>query len=372
MACIVFLTDKKENDLLSSFGLASALKRAGYDVTYINTAGNEEMIRGQGFDLLSISGDDGDLIFYLMEGGLDIFLKEKKPDLFIVSGYLVLEALILHYKYDVLPVILTNYLRDPDRSLVDSFVLSAMTMPGDILGGVFEFIQSLDIRFGSLSELAKPLAEFYELVLCPSELEMGKLPENGRIYHAGPSIRPECDANVPADLSRIKKDKKIIYASLESFYQGMVNVMRHPDLSNTCLVMYVRREFDVNELGVVPENVYITHWVPPVNIIKNASLVISHGELDTIKESIWYGVPAIVFPLLNRQCRHAVLVEYHRLGISEQMELITEDRLRSGILYTLHNNAFRDNIQRMSTIFHERASSQDVAALINEFINVPV
>lgn len=76
----------------------------------------------------------------------------------------------------------------------------------------------------------------------------------------------------------------------------------------------------------------------------------------------------IVLPIDYDQPRNAILIEYHRLGISEQIEYMTKEKLRHDILYVLNNNTIRKNIKKMKEIFRAKEESQEGVAIINKFL----
>jgi MGT family glycosyltransferase len=394
--------DNKEGHILPSLGIAHALKKDGHEIIYISIIDNETLIKEQGFLFFPVledlyprgynqgtqkpkkihgnsSFDDRYLIFKLIDGELEPFLKMYRPDLFIATSFLVLECLVLHYKYKIRPVILTTYLRNPENSLVNSCIKMLMDMPGEIVTTMIDFVHALGIRLTSLKDFVMPLSEFYELIVCPRELEMDQRRISEKLHYIGPSIRPEPSQKDRSDSfpERLAATKKIIYASLGSytalygeslcidFYRKMVNVMRHPDLSDTFLVLAAGRDLDINKIGPMPENVHTAGWIPQLEILKRASLVVCQGGLGTIKESIYYGVPMIVFPLVNDQPRNATLVEHHRLGVRGKLEDMTEEKLRTSILYVLNDPSIRDNIQKMRSVFREREAAGEGVRIIN-------
>jgi len=324
MARIVLLMGTHRGHIHSVSGLVRSLKDAGHEVIRMDLPGE----------------------------------RLPEADLFLISSYLLIESLVFFYGYNIRPVILTDYLRNPEMSLVDNFVFEIKNLTGDELVRVTDYIQDLGIPFDSLNELAEPLTGFTELILCPRELEIDPRPRNGKTFHIHAPIPPE---DLPDAILHRANGKKVIYAPLEPeaafpngcrrlhLSQRLAEIMHHPGLSDLCL---------------------ITDSIPRIDRIKNASLVITDGELSVIRESICHGVPVMLLPRLDVQYRHAALVEYHRLGISEDADLISDERLRESILYLMYNSVIRDNVQRMRSLFPAQGASQDGSAIINELFQL--
>jgi MGT family glycosyltransferase len=333
-----------------------------------------------------------------MEGEMMKIFSEINPDLFIISTFLRMEIMLLYYKYNIHPVVLTTYLREPDQTFVEECIKTVVAMPGDISTAIIAFLTDLGISFSSLRELFLPAEKFHEIVVCPEEFdaniftsaskpganltpavrESGKKASGNNIHYIGPSVFPERDIGDQPDLGAIKKGSEIIYASLGSFalYQDaageffikMVQVMRDKEMTTFHLILSVGLEFDIALLGALPANVTVMRWGAQTDILKVSSLVITHGGLGTIKESIYYGVPMIVIPVMFDQPRNAALVEYHNMGIRLQLKELSTDSLKSGILQVLNNSDMMDSTKRMQKIFQEKETSRTGVEIIERLL----
>jgi MGT family glycosyltransferase len=62
------------------------------------------------------------------------------------------------------------------------------------------------------------------------------------------------------------------------------------------VVMATGLDPETLELGPLPENFLVRKLVPQSEIIRRASLFITHGGTNSISEAMWYGVPMLVSP----------------------------------------------------------------------------
>lgn len=395
--------DQKEGHIIPSFRLAASLKERGHTIVYLTIADNRKLVEEEGFLFYPVfqdiypegfhqankrfkevaednPGREKRHLLGIIEGELDVFFAEYKPDLLIASAVLGLEMLLLHYKYHINPVIMSTSLREPpDVTLVTACVGNLLDLPLEVTNAITEFVAGLDLDFTSLKEMLYPLEIFYELVLCPRELDMDMESVKERVFYLGPTILQQRSFGRKLDLDEVKSRKQIIYASLGShavtygdaciwFFQALVNVMKYAGMQEMHLVLSVGLEFDAGLLGEIPGNVTVVDWVSQTDILKDASLVITHGGLGTIKESIYYGVPMIVFPMGYEQPRNAMLIEYHRLGISAQIENITEEGLISDIRYILNSPKIFTGIKKMQKIFREKEIAHTGVDIIEQII----
>lgn len=402
MASVTFLMDNKEGHIIPSFKLARSLQQRAHRVTYLSIVDNEQMVKDQGFGFRPIfrdiyapgfnrqnkwQGDDDafntqkrrEHLQRLMEGELNGLFEPGKTDLLIISSVLCLEALLIYFKYNVKPVVLTTFLRDAGSSFKKECLDAFMDLPGDTGIDIINHIEQCGVQFNSMLSLLEPADKFYELVLCPAELDMGNLLKGDNVFHIGPSVLTERKIGDKLDVARLAKGKKLVYASLGShsiiygeacrvFFSTMIEVMKRPAMKNFHLVLSVGQEIDISGLGKLPPNITIVRWVSQVDVLKVASLVITHGGLGTIKECIFYGVPMIVFPMKLDQVRNAVLVEYHSLGMAAKIEEISTEGLLAGISYVLEESIIQTNIKNMQRIFHEKEAANEGVEIVERLV----
>jgi MGT family glycosyltransferase len=117
-----------------------------------------------------------------------------------------------------------------------------------------------------------------------------------------------------------------------------------------------------------PPNVIVVSYAPQLEMLKRASVIITHGGLGTIKESILLGVPMIVFPMVLDQPGNAARVAYHRLGVSGSMALATAASIQEMIDNVYNNPTYRNNVDRMSRIFKRKEEEGKAIKLIESHI----
>lgn len=106
--------------------------------------------------------------------------------------------------------------------------------------------------------------------------------------------------------------RRLIYVSLGTLNNDNVAFFR------TCIEAFTGSEHFViittgkrvslESFGVLPENVAIHSWVPQVEVLKRASLFISHGGLSSIHDSLYLGVPLLLVPQQAEQTLNAMRV----------------------------------------------------------------
>src|SRR5215203_5484378 len=72
-----------------------------------------------------------------------------------------------------------------------------------------------------------------------------------------------------------------------------------------------------------PANVVIVSEAPQVELLKRASLMVSHGGVTGLKKSAFMGVPMLLIPIHYDEFGNAARVVYHGLGVRLQLEKVS-------------------------------------------------
>ena len=87
-----------------------------------------------------------------------------------------------------------------------------------------------------------------------------------------------------------------------------------------------------------------------MEVLKNSDLFITHGGMGSIKESVEYEVPMIVYPLdpIYDQNGNAFKVEFHGIGLRGNFDKETDLGLENKIKEVFKNDFFKDKIKAFS------------------------
>jgi len=407
MAVIAFLMDVEEGHLIPSLALALSLRAKGHEIVYISVADNEKTVREYGFGFYPIFEEHYPEGFQrrnkelIKQQGYRDAITEKhhfdsiltdsfthirdriKPDLFIVSCFLCIEALILYYRFAIKPVLLTTFLRKKGVDTATACMGDILAMSADDAVKLMDLINRLGVKPDSLAELVSPLNSFCELILCPEELEIGPPLGKDNAFYLGPSIPPRPQRNEIKLPGLVPGGRTILYASLGSqaiiygdacrkFFTTMLEVMARNDMKDLHLLLSIGAENKESELPQPTENVTILQWVPQTEILQRASLALVHGGLGTVKECIFFGVPMIVFPFSRDQPLNARRIEYHRLGMSLPIDRVSVEEVAAAIRLVLASDRIKENIGRMQAVFQAREKADAGVAIIQRLLDSTV
>ena len=401
MANITFLTDFEQGHLFPTFRLAKTLTKRGHKVRYLGIPDMSGFVRSQNFEMLEIFSDiyplgtlaelavkagqlnqeellDQHLPQLLQNSEVDEVLLNYNPDLIIANLFASLETLILWYKHRIPTVIFTTSLRLPQADFTAHVTQRIMNCGAEVYR-LIELAAQINQNIKTFEDLASPLRNIPEIIPCPRDLELPGQDLGENIWYIEPSIR-ETDNNCkdfkwPTTVN----SKKLIYVSLGSqidwyleqartAYRKLLDMMRMTRDRNWHYILSLSKSFEMDEFGDIPPNVTVSRWLPQIDVLKQASLMITHGGLGAIKECIFFGVPMVVLPLGRDQFDNAQRITHHKLGTTLDLEATNGLELVSVVERILEDPSTTSGIVKMQKIFRQAEESEVGADLLEHFL----
>lgn len=183
----------------------------------------------------------------------------------------------------------------------------------------------------------------------------------------GPSIYERA----PKEFGFVKTDKPVVYISLGtvlkgavSFFQNCVDAFSQEDVD---VIISVGQKFDVRKLKNVPSNVHIYSSVPQLQVLQMADVFVTHGGMNSVSESLVYGVPMVVIPFVSDQPVNARCIE--KLGVGKRMEYTQVNRaaLREMVLSVLSDDDIKNNLQKVKNLIDNAPGNEGGAEMIIDF-----
>ena len=144
----------------------------------------------------------------------------------------------------------------------------------------------------------------------------------------------------------------LVYVSL-----GTVNNLKHEFYRN-CLeafgdmpckvIMSVGKHVDISSLGRLPANFLVRNRVPQLEVLKRAQVFVSHGGMNSINESTYFGVPLVMVPQQFEQAFNARRICRQGAGLMLKSSKLTPGTLRSAVQTILADARYKENADRLS------------------------
>jgi zeaxanthin glucosyltransferase len=144
----------------------------------------------------------------------------------------------------------------------------------------------------------------------------------------------------------------LIYASMGTILNGQVEVFRtlaagvakHKGVQ---LVLSIGDQLEPEQIGPVPSSAIIVKRAPQLELLKLASVCITHSGLNTVLESLAQGVPQVAIPVTFDQPGIAARIAYHKTGVVTSLEKLTAAHLATLLGEVLSDATYGDNARRI-------------------------
>jgi MGT family glycosyltransferase len=134
-----------------------------------------------------------------------------------------------------------------------------------------------------------------------------------------------------------------------------------------CRVLVATGPQDTSEWGPVPANFTLQTFVPQLEVLRQASVFLTHGGMNSVSEALWFGVPLMVFPQHGDQHLVAAQVEALRAGVRIAPGEIEPARLREALRDVMNDPGFRRNAGIIQASFREAGGPVRAAHSIRSF-----
>jgi MGT family glycosyltransferase len=158
----------------------------------------------------------------------------------------------------------------------------------------------------------------------------------------GPSVASRGDEE---EFSRELGDGPLVYISLGTIFNQSLDFYR------TCLkalggieqrvVMSVSPKIDFSQLGLIPDNFLVRHWVPQLLVLSKAKLFLTRSGINSVNESLYYGVPMLLFPEIMEQKLVASQVSGAGAGVILDEQKVGAEDLRRHVHDVLSDPKFQ-------------------------------
>ncbi|HRL12763.1 MAG TPA: glycosyltransferase [Aggregatilineales bacterium] len=105
--------------------------------------------------------------------------------------------------------------------------------------------------------------------------------------------------------------------------------------------------FSPEQFGTLPDNVSIRTWVPQGQVLKQASVFITHGGLNSIHEGLYCDLPLLVVPQQTEQTFNALRVVELGAGLMLKPDTLNAGNLRDAVTQLLADDRYRSQAKRI-------------------------
>jgi MGT family glycosyltransferase len=243
---------------------------------------------------------------------------------------------------------------------------------GSILGPVADVARSYAEKVGleiDWSDSAATVSKLAVITQTPKEFDFPGIPWPPEFHYSGPFHDDDGREPIPFPWEKLT-DKPLIYASLGTLVNGLDDVYKLilkavEPLEDVQVVLSVGKNINPENLGSIPSNTIVVRSAPQIELLKRATLCITHAGLNTTLESLAHGVPMVAIPIGYDQPGVAARIAHHGVGEFMEVEDLTVEGLSQLIQRVLNDPRYRIRAQNFRGVIAQ-TRGLDVAADVVE------
>ena len=254
--------------------------------------------------------------------------------------------------------------------------------------GVIEFTKMLAEGYAGLQAFAKraelkvdwedpgsTLSPLASISQTPEAFDFENSNWPSQFHHTGPFHDGKGRPTVPFPWERLTGEP-LIYASMGTLQNGNEEVFRiiakaagqHKGFQ---LVLSVGDQLDPKQLDLaVPGNAVVVKQAPQLELLKLASICITHAGLNTVLESLAQGVPQVAIPVTYDQPGVAARIAHKRTGVVTSFDRLTAAQLSRLIDEVVSNPTYRENSRRLQKAIAEAKGLSAAADIVEQALRI--
>ena len=240
---------------------------------------------------------------------------------------------------------------------------------GSVNGGIKAYAEStgLKIDWNDLDSTISPLASITQV---PRAFDFESSHWPSQFHHTGPFQNGIGRKKIDFPWERLTGEP-LIYASMGTILNGKADVFRTivaavAKNKNVQLVLSIGDQIDPKQIGPVPHNAIVVKQAPQLELLKQATLCITHAGLNTVLESLAQGVPQVAIPITYDQPGVAARIADKKTGVVTSLDKLTTDHLALLINEALTDPVYRENSHKLQKAIAEANGLSVAADLITE------
>jgi zeaxanthin glucosyltransferase len=205
---------------------------------------------------------------------------------------------------------------------------------------------------------------------CPREFDFESSHWPKQFHYAGPFHDGKGRLDFPFPWDQLTGEP-IVYASMGTVQIGNPDVLRtiaaavakHKGLQ---LVLSIGNVLRPEQIGPVPNNAIVVKNAPQLELLKKASVCITHAGFNTLLEALTQGVPQIAIPVTNDQLGVAARIADKKTGQTTSLDGLDASNLSLLLHEVLNKPIYRDNSRSIQKAIGKKNGLSVAAELLEQ------
>jgi zeaxanthin glucosyltransferase len=219
------------------------------------------------------------------------------------------------------------------------------------------------------------LSKLAQITQLPRALEFNLEPAPPHLYYTGPFVDATLRPTVDFAWDRLD-GRPLVYASLGTLQNRSLGIFRK--IAEACAGLKVQLVISLGG-GLEPDRLcnlsgdpLVVRFAPQLELVKRASLVITHAGLNTVLESLAEGVPLVCIPLGNDQPGVASRVATHGAGVVVSPRKASAKRLRSAVREVLEDESYRNAARQLQSAMAQIDGPERAADIVEDVLKIKI
>ena len=205
---------------------------------------------------------------------------------------------------------------------------------------------------------------------CPQEFDFESSHCPKQFHYAGPFHDGKGRLDFPFPWDQLTGEP-IVYASMGTVQVGNSDVFsaiaaavsKHKGLQ---LVLAIGNVLRPEQIRAVPNNAIVVNNAPQLELLKKASVCITHAGFNTVLEALTQGVPQIAIPVTNDQPGVAARIANKKTGKTTFLNGLDVSNLSALLDEVINNPIYRDNSRSIQKAIAKKNGLSVAADLLEQ------
>ncbi len=212
-------------------------------------------------------------------------------------------------------------------------------------------------------------SQLAQLSQAPAEFEFPRQELPPWFHFTGPYHLSASREPVPFPYETLT-GQPLIYASMGTVQNRLLGIFH--TIASACegldaqLVISLGSSASPESLPELPGNPLIVEYAPQLELLKKATVTITHGGMNTTMECLNQGVPMVAIPIANDQPGVAARIAWTGTGEVVPLNQLNVKRLRQAVQQVLTENSYPKNALRLQKAIAQAGGVSRAADIIEQ------
>lgn len=163
-----------------------------------------------------------------------------------------------------------------------------------------------------------------------------------------------------------KTGEKLVYISMGTvnnrkadFYQSCIAALAGWDCQ---VIISVGKETQVSSYGKLPENISLVPFADQIAVLKKADVFLTHCGMNSVNESLYFGVPMILYPQTAEQ--EGVARRAAEVGAGVYLKKACSPAVAGAVKEILTDGKYRERAQAIAESFRKCGGPKEAARAV--------